>query len=110
MRLANRNPSSGTRILVEELLGDAPKPPGWATSYTSHTAVAASIAQRRGDYGICLETAARKAGLEWIPWRAEHYDFLVPEERWASSGVVAFRKALADPKVRAALEASGFEL
>ncbi len=110
LRLANRNPASGTRILVEELLGDAPKPAGWATSYTSHTAVAASIAQRRADYGICLASAARKAGLEWRPWRAEQYDFLVPDDRWTSPGVTAFRKTLATPKVRAALEDAGFEL
>jgi len=110
LRLANRNPASGTRILVEELLGDAPKPPGWATAYTSHTAVAASIAQRRADYGICLESAARKAGLEWMPWRAEQYDFLISEKRWEAPGVVAFRKALSTPRVRAALEDAGFEL
>ena len=46
-RIANRNPSSGTFLLVERLLGkDAPRPPGWHTAYRTHGAVAASVASR----------------------------------------------------------------
>ncbi|MFV1960126.1 MAG: substrate-binding domain-containing protein, partial [Planctomycetota bacterium] len=114
LRIANRNPGSGTRALVEDLLAgtlarlDA-RPPGWATTYRSHCAVAAAIAQHRADYGVCLEQTAREEGLAWRELGTERYDFLVPEARWERTGVRAFRRALADPAVRAALRREGFD-
>ncbi len=109
LRLANRNPASGTYALLVDLLGDdAPRPPGWETPYRTHHAVAAAIASGRADWGVCLEAAAREAGLCWRPLKDERYDFLVPDARWDAPGVVAFRAALADPAVRRALEARGF--
>jgi len=112
LHLANRNPGSGTRILVDELLDAGADgfraPPGCATAYRSHTAVAAAIAQGRADYGICLEQAAHAAGLRWRPWREEHYDFLVPGGRWDTPGTRAFRAALEDEGVRARLREAGF--
>ncbi len=110
--MANRNPASGTRALIEDLLagaleGDA-RPAGWATGYTTHAAVAAAIAQGRADFGVALETVARAAGLCWRPLKDERYDFLVPEDRWDAPAVVAFRTALADPKVRDRLVKAGF--
>jgi putative molybdopterin biosynthesis protein len=109
--LANRNPGSGTRALLDLLLRTSRRegtvPPGWAAAYRSHTAVASAVAQRRADYGVCLESAARAAGLAWRPWREERYDFLVPEERWDRPGVAALRAALADEEVRALLRAEG---
>jgi putative molybdopterin biosynthesis protein len=111
LRLANRNPASGTRALVDDLLARAAgpsRPPGWSTAYRSHTAVAAAIAQGRADYGICLEPVARAAGLDARPWRDERYDFLVPADRWDAPGARALRDALRDPAVHAALERAGF--
>jgi putative molybdopterin biosynthesis protein len=67
--------------------------------------VAAAIAQGRADYGVSLESAARGAGLVWLPWREERYDLLVPEERWERPGVAALREALADPAVKRLLAA-----
>jgi putative molybdopterin biosynthesis protein len=110
LRLANRNAGSGTRALIEDVLhGVAARPAGWATGYSTHHAVAAAVAQRRADWGVCLGSAARQAGLAWRPLRAEHYDFLVPDDRWDGTGVRAFRAALADPDVRRGLAAEGLE-
>ena len=107
--LANRSPGSGTRILIETLLeDDAPRPDGWTTAYRTHTAVAASIAQGRSDFGVCLEAAARGAGLAWLPWADEHYDFLVRTERADAPAVRAFLDALAREGVRESLMAMGF--
>jgi len=107
--LANRNLAAGTRALLDQALARAEvaPPPGWGTAYRSHTAVAAAIAQGRADYGVCLEAAARGAGLLWFPWREERYDLLVPEERWERPGLVALRAALTDPGVRELLRAEG---
>lgn len=112
LRIANRNPGSGTRLLLDALLAPhgTPRPAGWTSAYRSHTAVAAAIAQGRADWGVCLQSAAKAAGLSWRPWRDEQYDFLVREDRYENRGVIAFRRALADARVRARLEALGFRL
>ncbi|MDA1194314.1 MAG: molybdopterin biosynthesis protein [Planctomycetota bacterium] len=106
-RVANRNRASGTFLALERFVAPGPLPPGWTTAYRSHTAVASAIAQGRADYGICIAQAASAAGLAWLPWREERLDFLVPAERWDSPAVAAFRAALAEPSVRAALAAIG---
>ena len=46
--MANRNAGSGTRLLVDRLLGAA-RPAGYSHQARSHNAVAAAIAQRRAD-------------------------------------------------------------
>ncbi len=109
-RIANRNPASGTRALVDDLLdGTDATPPGWATTYRSHHAVAAAIEQGRADFGVCLDTAARERGLAWRPLKDERYDFLIPSARAGGPGATAFRRALDDPGVRRALRARGFD-
>jgi len=110
LRVANRNPGSGTRILLEALLDgrDMKNAPGWSTAYRSHTAVASAIAQARADYGVCLRQAAEATDLLWRPWRDEHLDFLVPADRWERAAVRAFREALGSDEVRAALGRAGY--
>ena len=67
------------------------------------------MAQGRADWGVTIETVAREAGLRFRPLRAEHYDFVVPEERSERPAVAALRRLL-EPgsEVRRALEAHGF--
>ncbi len=112
LRIANRNPGSGTRILMDAMLSGraGASPPGWSTAYRSHTAVASAIAQGRADYGLCLEQAAHAAGLAWRPWREEQLDFLVPDERRERVAVRAFCAALEHAAVRAALTDAGFRV
>lgn len=107
LRIANRNPGSGTRMLVDGVLGDA-TPAGWATTYRSHSAVAGAIAAGRADYGVCLAQAATARGLDARPWRDEHYDFLVAPTATDRPAVRDFLAAVQDPTTRAALEAAGF--
>ena len=110
MRIANRNPASGTFLQLEAFrAGGGEVPPGWHTRYTSHTAVAAAIERGSADYGLCLERAARVAGLAWRAWSSEQLDFLVPEDRWDRPAMVAFRRALQDETMRAALRTLGLD-
>ncbi len=108
LRMVNRNRGSGTRVLIDELLGSR-RPAGHAYQPRSHYAVAAAVAQERADWGVTIETVARQAGLRFRPLRAERYDFAVPAARWDRPAVCAVRELL-QPRspLRDALEAEGF--
>ena len=107
-RMVNRNRGSGTRVLIDRLLGEL-RPPGFAYEPRTHHAVAAAIAQGRADWGVAIEGVARDAGLRFRPLQDEHYDFAVPEDRWGRPALVALRSALgAGSPLRAELRALGF--
>jgi len=107
--LVNRNPGSGTRVLVDRLL-DGRQPPGYGVQTRSHNAVAASVAQRRADWGIAIDTVAAQYGLGFIPMQEEHYDFVVPKARAERPSVKAFIALLHDPAARARLQSMGLRL
>src|SRR5205814_2099219 len=60
--LVNRNAGSGTRVLIDRLLGSA-RPPGYFTEPRSHNAVAAAVIQGRADWGVAISTVAAATGL-----------------------------------------------
>jgi putative molybdopterin biosynthesis protein len=105
--LVNRNRGSGTRILVDRLLSSA-RPPGYLTEARSHNAVVAAVVQGRADWGLAIEPVARAAGLGFLAVRDEQYDFVVPASRFERPAVQAFAALLADPAIRAELNARGF--
>jgi putative molybdopterin biosynthesis protein len=107
--MINRNRGSGTRVLTDSLL-EGRRPPGWAIEARSHNAVAAAVSQGRADWGLAIETVARQYALEFIPIRAERYDFAIPEDRWERPAVSAFRDLLAEEESRVMLEALGFQV
>ena len=106
--MVNRNAGSGTRVLVDNLLGGV-RPPGYANQPKSHNAVAAAIAQGRADWGLAIEPVARLYGLGFIPAAPEHYDFLVVESRRDRPAVQAFLAALRDDATRDRIRAIGME-
>jgi putative molybdopterin biosynthesis protein len=107
--MVNRNPGSGTRILIDQLLGGA-QPTGYAVQPKSHNAVAAAIVQGRADWGITIETVARQYGLGFLPLQEEHYDFMIPKSRLERPAVQRFIALLQNPGVRAHLEKMGFQV
>jgi putative molybdopterin biosynthesis protein len=108
LRMVNRNRGSGTRVLIDELLAGR-RPPGYPYEPRSHFAVAAAVSQKRADWGVTIDTVARQAGLRFRSLRAEHYDFVVPVDRWERPAVRALRRLLAGGSpLRAELEALGF--
>jgi putative molybdopterin biosynthesis protein len=107
--MVNRNQGSGTRALIDRLLGGA-RPPGYAVQPRNHNAVAAAVAQGRADWGVTLDTIAAGAGLGFIPIQHEQYDFVTPVLRAQREGVRAFRALLERPDTKAALAALGMEI
>ncbi|MFM1891130.1 MAG: hypothetical protein RLZ44_207 [Pseudomonadota bacterium] len=107
--MVNRNAGSGTRVLIDELLGGA-QPPGYAVQTKSHNAVATAVAQGRADWGIAIDTVARMYDLAFLPLQEEHYDFAIPEKRWERPAVQRFAALLQDAEVMAGLAALGFHV
>lgn len=107
--MVNRNAGSGTRVLVDRLLGEQ-RPPGYGVQTKSHNAVAAAVKQGRADWGVAIDTVARQYGLGFIALQEEHYDFVVPRSRMERAGVRAFRELLGDADMRERLARSGFLL
>ncbi|MEA3511826.1 MAG: substrate-binding domain-containing protein, partial [Actinomycetota bacterium] len=106
-RMVNRNPGSGTRILIDQLL-DGAQPPGYLHQVKTHNGVAAAVEQGRADWGMTLETVANAAGLGFQFVANERYDFAVREDRWERPAVVALRRLLDTEQVRADLAEIGF--
>jgi len=109
LRMVNRNRGAGTRVLIDRLLGGR-RPPGFAYEPRSHFAVAAAVAQKRADWGVTIEPVARQAGLRFRPLQAEHYDLVVPGDRWEKPAVQALRRLMGPQSpLRRRLAALGFE-
>ncbi|MEM1644690.1 MAG: molybdopterin biosynthesis protein [Ignisphaera sp.] len=89
VRFVNRNRGSGTRIYIDMMLKKISDEKGisfeeliqringYTYEVSSHTGVAAAIAQGRADLGVCIEYAAKLYGLGYIPLTWEEYDFAV---------------------------------
>jgi molybdenum cofactor synthesis domain-containing protein len=105
--MVNRNQGAGTRILIDRLLGEA-RPDGYWNQPRSHNAVAAAVAQHRADWGMTIAPVAQAAGLGFIPFAEEHYDFALVTARKGRPAVQAFLQALASEESRAALTQAGF--
>ncbi len=105
--LLNRNRGSGTRVLLDQWLGGM-KPPGYLSEATTHSAVAAAIAQGRADWGMAIAPAAAALGLGFVPLRAEQYDFAYPKARAAKPVLAHFRELLQSSTFQAVLQQCGF--
>jgi putative molybdopterin biosynthesis protein len=78
LRFVNRQPGSGTRLLMDHLLAAAGLAASAIDGYgqrheDTHVAVAAAIAHGDADVGPGIEAAARAAGLDFVPLADEDY-------------------------------------
>lgn len=107
--MVNRNQGSGTRILIDRLLGGA-KPSGYAVQPSNHNAVAASIAQGRADWGLAIKSVADANNLGFIPYQEERYDFVIPRVRSDRPAIQVFRGLLQDITTKHRLAELGFTI
>ncbi|WP_438344755.1 molybdopterin biosynthesis protein [Methylorubrum populi] len=106
--MVNRNAGSGTRLLVDGLIGAA-RPPGFWNQPRSHNAVAAAVAQGRADWGVAIASVAEGYGLGFLPLAQEHYDFAYRTADRERPALAAFLALLGTAEADAALERLGFE-
>jgi putative molybdopterin biosynthesis protein len=78
LRFVNRQPGSGTRMLVDHLMHEYSIDPGTMTGCVglteeTHVAVAACVASGLADAGVGVEAAALQFGLHFAPLVEENY-------------------------------------
>ena len=107
VRFINRQPGSGTRLLLEGLLraqGIAPtRIAGFEQGEYTHAAVAAYVASGMADVGFGLEPPARHFKLDFVPIATERYFLLCRDDVMAAPAMQAVLAALRDPDFRATL-------
>ncbi|MBS0444366.1 MAG: helix-turn-helix transcriptional regulator [Proteobacteria bacterium] len=105
VRFINRQPGSGTRLLLDLLLRRDGIEPGRINGYEqcelTHAAVAAYVASGMADAGYGVETPARQFKLDFLPSQVERYFFLCHEASLASPPVMALVDVLRSPEYRA---------
>jgi len=85
VRVALRQPGSGSRELLERLLERANVKPGAlhaAETTSSESDLAAAIVTGRADAGMGARAAARLFNLDFIPLAVERLDLAVSRPRW----------------------------
>ncbi len=112
----NRNPGSGTRILLDmELRKLAEKNSmkfeelkskidGYNIEAKSHTAIAVAVLMGKADVGLGIKTVASRYGLDFIPVRGEEYDFVIRKERMSKEAIKLFLNVLRSEEFKKALE------
>src|SRR5690606_33036740 len=105
LRFVNREPGSGTRLLLEDLLRrdglDSAAINGFHNEEVTHAAVAAYVASGIADVGYGVEAAARQFGLDFIPMAREHYCLLCREDSLELPAMTALLRVLQNPDFQA---------
>lgn len=85
IRFVNRQPGSGTRMLLDLALTQLGVDPatinGYATAELTHSAIAAFVASGMADLGFGVQPAAHHFGLDFIPVIEEDYLFACEQEK-----------------------------
>ena len=108
-RFVNRQPGSGTRLLMDHLLAEHAIDPAGIAGYfdapeDSHLAVAAAVASGAADVGPGIEAAARQFGLDFVPLVAEDYYLVCLKDALDHPAVAKLRQALDSPAWPQALQ------
>jgi len=84
VKLANRQPWSGTRVWLDAQLRlkglDPARISGYAQEKNTHLEVAQAVAAGTANLGLGLEAAARSYHLDFILLTLERYELVMPEE------------------------------
>ncbi len=107
VRFINRQPGSGTRLLLEGLLRSqgiaATQIAGFEQGEYTHAAVAAYVASGMADVGFGLEPPARHFKLDFVPIAAERYFLLCRDEVMQTAALQTVLAVLRDPGFQAML-------
>lgn len=84
LRFVNRQRGSGTRLRLDQFLFKNEIPArqiqGYEKEEKTHWGVALKIANGEADFGIGIQYAAQRLGLDFVPLFKERYDLIVLQE------------------------------
>ncbi len=112
----NRNPGSGTRVLLDmnlkriagkigvEFDEIKKRIRGYDVEAKTHTAVAVAVLMGKADVGLGIRTVAERFGLDFIPVRPEEFDFVIRKDRLGKESVRLFLEALRSEEFKRELE------
>jgi putative molybdopterin biosynthesis protein len=108
IRLVNREPGSGSRALLDQLLQtagvDAQKVQGYDRVAYGHLAAAYAVLSRDADVCVATRSAAQTFGLDFIPLHSERYDLVMRKRTADLPAVKAFLDVLHRATLRRKLE------
>jgi molybdate-binding protein len=108
VRLVNREQGSGSRALLDRLLGAAGVPVAKVSGYErlgyGHLAVAYLVLSGEADCCVATRSAAQTFRLDFIPLQSERYDFVLRRETLATPAAQAFLDVLQRAALRRKLE------
>jgi putative molybdopterin biosynthesis protein len=98
LRFVNRQPGSGTRLEIEQLLARdniaAASINGFDTVEPTHLSVAAAVAAGQADVGFGIHAAAAEFDLDFIPLLREQYYLVCLKETLNEPAIVKLRELL----------------
>ncbi len=112
----NRNPGSGTRVLLDMNLKRIAEEmgvefdelrkriKGYDVEAKTHNAVAVAVLMGKADVGLGIRTVAERFGLDFIPVRPEEFDFVIRKDRLEKESVRLFLEALRSEEFEKELE------
>lgn len=108
IRLINREPGSGSRALLDRLIGEAGLPQERISGYDrvafGHLPAAFQIASGSADVCIATRPAAQTFGLDFIPLQSARYDLVMRKRTGDLPAVKAFLDVLHRATLRRKLE------
>ena len=109
VRFVNRQRGTGTRVVLEELLGaagiESGRIGGFDRTEPSHQAVAECVASGSADAAFGIEAVARARALDFVALAQERYFLVTRAATLEHPNVQALRALLATPEWIATLEA-----
>ncbi len=115
LHFVNRQAGSGTRVLLDHLLAEASieanRIQGYGTEEFTHMAVAVAVASGAADAGLCVRSAARALGLDFLPLATERYELVIPVEFLDHEGVQQVLEVIDSEEFRrGAVELGGYDV
>lgn len=111
LRLVNREPGAGSRLLLDAWLQGAGLEPGQLSGYArelpGHLELASAVARGEADAGPGPRSAAQALGLGFVSVQRERFDLAVPEACLLHPGVQALLATLSRPDFQTELTALG---
>ncbi len=115
MRIVNRKLGTGTRLLLDRALTDAGIQGNHLSGYTHevhrHIDIGLAILAGKADAGPAIQPVAELLGLDFLPWRWERYDLLIPKDRFFDPAIQNFVSLLHEKKIQdLAADFKGYDL